>query len=147
MACSGEAPSTRTARSEVTPVRRADLVAAGGAGARVSVASGSVLACVTELGAAASAFAREAFSARRGGLTGSPRNSARQVSMSVFPALPTIAATSGMPAKRARSVSAAQPDTTIFRSGLSREKRRIAWRACRTDSAVTAQVLKTTVSE
>jgi len=77
MACSGEAPSTRTARSEVTPVRRADLVAAGGAGARVSVASGSVLACVTELGAAASAFAREAFSARRGGLTGSPRNSAR----------------------------------------------------------------------
>ena len=77
MACSGAAPSARTARSEVTPVRRADLVAAGGAGARVSVASGSDLACVTEPGAAASAFAREAFSARREGLTGSPRSSAR----------------------------------------------------------------------
>ena len=42
------------------------------------------------------------------------------------------------------SVCAAQPVTTICASGRSRLSRRMLWRACRTASAVTAQVLTTT---
>jgi hypothetical protein len=41
------------------------------------------------------------------------------------------------------SVCAAQPVTMIFASGRSRARRRIDWRAWRTASAVTAQVLST----
>ena len=48
--------------------------------------------------------------------------------------------------RSAGSVCAAQPVTTMRACGRSRVSRRIAWRACRTASAVTAQVLTTTAS-
>jgi hypothetical protein len=51
-----------------------------------------------------------------------------------------------MAAKVCGSVCAAQPVTTIFAPGRSRLRRRIDWRAWRTASEVTAQVLTTTVS-
>ena len=51
-----------------------------------------------------------------------------------------------MAAKVCGSVCAAQPVTTMLASGRSRLRRRIDWRACRTASAVTAQVLTTTAS-
>ena len=49
-----------------------------------------------------------------------------------------------MPAKAAGSIWAAQPVTIRRASGRSRLALRIAWRAWRTASAVTAQVLKIT---
>ena len=49
-----------------------------------------------------------------------------------------------MAAKRPGSICAAQPVTMILASGRSRRARRIAWRAWRTASAVTAQVLTIT---
>ncbi len=64
-----------------------------------------------------------------------------------FSALPSTTSTSGIAAKRPGSVCAAQPVTTIRAPGLSRRSRRICWRAWRTASAVTAQLLTTTVSE
>ena len=51
-----------------------------------------------------------------------------------------------MAAKVAGSICAAQPVTTMRASGRSRASRRIAWRAWRTASAVTAQVLTMTAS-
>ena len=51
-----------------------------------------------------------------------------------------------MAAKVSGSVCAAQPVTTMRASGRSRLSLRIAWRACRTASAVTAQVFTTTAS-
>ncbi len=49
-----------------------------------------------------------------------------------------------MAANRPGSICAAQPVTMILASGRSRRARRIAWRAWRTASAVTAQVLTIT---
>ena len=46
-----------------------------------------------------------------------------------------------MVAKAAGSIWAAQPETTMGALGCSRRALRIAWRAWRTASAVTAQVL------
>ena len=51
-----------------------------------------------------------------------------------------------MAAKPAGSIWAAQPVTTMRASGFSRRALRIAWRAWRVASAVTAQVLITTAS-
>ena len=59
-------------------------------------------------------------------------------------ALPMTRATSGISAKRSGSISAAQPVTMISAPGFSRARRRIAWRACRVASAVTAHVLTMT---
>jgi hypothetical protein len=55
--------------------------------------------------------------------------------------LPRTASTSSIAAKVPGSVWAAQPVTTMRLPGLSRRALRIAWRAWRTASAVTAQVL------
>ena len=63
-----------------------------------------------------------------------------------FSALPSTTSTSGIAAKAAGSVCAAQPVTTSRAAGLSRRRRRICWRAWRTASAVTAQLLTTTAS-
>ena len=54
--------------------------------------------------------------------------------------------TSGMAANVSGSVCAAQPVTTMRALGRSRLMRRMVWRAWRTASAVTAQVLTTTAS-
>jgi len=70
----------------------------------------------------------------------------RQVCALIFSSLPNTNATSGMCAKVLGSVWAAQPVTTMATSGCSRLSLRIAWRDCRTASAVTAQVLTTTTS-
>ncbi len=51
-----------------------------------------------------------------------------------------------MAAKAAGSIWAAQPVTISLASGRSRRALRIAWRAWRTASPVTAQVLKTMAS-
>ena len=51
-----------------------------------------------------------------------------------------------MAAKAAGSIWAAQPVTISFAPGRSRRALRIAWRAWRTASPVTAQVLNTTAS-
>jgi hypothetical protein len=48
-----------------------------------------------------------------------------------------------MAAKAAGSIWAAQPVTITLAPGFSRRALRIAWRAWRTASLVTAQVLKT----
>ena len=63
-----------------------------------------------------------------------------------FSVLPSTRSVSGMAAKVCGSVCAAQPVTTIFACGRSRRSARIVCRAWRTASAVTAQVLTTTVS-
>jgi hypothetical protein len=47
-----------------------------------------------------------------------------------------------MAAKRSGSIWAAQPVTTMRAAGLSRRARRIAWRAWRVASLVTAQVFR-----
>ena len=60
--------------------------------------------------------------------------------------LPMTRSTSPICAKVSGSVCAAQPVTTMRAPGRSRRSFRIAWRAWRTASAVTAQVLTTTVS-
>jgi hypothetical protein len=60
--------------------------------------------------------------------------------------LPTTASTSGIAANISGSTCAAQPVTTRRAPGRSRRSLRIAWRAWRTASLVTAQVLTTTVS-
>ena len=65
---------------------------------------------------------------------------------SSFSSLPTTRSTSGMAANSAGSVCAAQPVTTMRASGRSRLMRRMLCLACRTASAVTAQVLTTTAS-
>ncbi len=52
-----------------------------------------------------------------------------------------------MPAKAAGSIWAAQPVTIRRALGRSRRILRMAWRAWRTASAVTAQVLNTTASD
>jgi hypothetical protein len=59
-----------------------------------------------------------------------------------FSALPSTRSTSGMAAKRSGSIWAAQPVTTMRAEGLSLRARRIAWRAWRVASAVTAQVFR-----
>jgi hypothetical protein len=63
-----------------------------------------------------------------------------------FSALPITRSTSGMAANAAGSICAAQPVTTSRAAGRSRLALRICWRAWRTASVVTAQVLKTTAS-
>ena len=63
-----------------------------------------------------------------------------------FSPLPSTTSTSGIAAKAAASVCAAQPVTTTRAAGLSRFSRRTCWRAWRTASAVTAQLLTTTAS-
>ena len=63
-----------------------------------------------------------------------------------FSALPSTRSTSGMAAKAAGSIWAAQPVTIRRAPGRSRRALRIACRACRTASPVTAQVLNTTAS-
>ncbi len=50
-----------------------------------------------------------------------------------------------MSTKVCGSIWAAQPVTTIFAPTRSRASLRMLWRACRTASAVTAQVLTTMV--
>ena len=52
-----------------------------------------------------------------------------------------------MAAKAAGSIWAAQPVTITLAPGRSRRAFRIAWRAWRTASFVTAQVLKTMASD
>src|ERR1700730_11580692 len=77
-----------------------------------------------------------------------PKSSARlvsiQVSAAVFDALPSTRSTSGISAKAAGSVCAAQPVTITRTPCRSRATRRIVWRAWRTASAVTAQELTIT---
>jgi hypothetical protein len=65
---------------------------------------------------------------------------------SVFSRLPMTWSTSSIAAKRAGSICAAQPVTTIFAWRRSRRAFLIACRAWRTASAVTAQVLTITAS-
>ena len=60
--------------------------------------------------------------------------------------LPRTRWTLGRAAQAAGSICAAQPVTTMRASGRSRATRRMAWRAWRSASAVTAQVLTITVS-
>jgi hypothetical protein len=64
-----------------------------------------------------------------------------------FSPLPSTRSVSGIAAKTCGSVCAAQPVTMILAFGLRRRSPRIACRAWRTASVVTAQVLTTTVSE
>ena len=71
---------------------------------------------------------------------------AAQARASSFSVLPSTRSISGMAAKVAGSVCAAQPVTTMRASGRSRLMRRTVCRAWRTASPVTAQVLSTTVS-
>ena len=66
--------------------------------------------------------------------------------MGLLPRLPTTRSTSGIAANEAGSICAAQPVTTSLAPGRSRRALRIAWRAWRTASPVTAQVLNTTAS-
>jgi hypothetical protein len=56
--------------------------------------------------------------------------------------LPITRSTSGIAAKRPVATWAAQPVTMMRASGFRRRALRIAWRAWRSASAVTAQVLK-----
>ncbi len=81
-----------------------------------------------------SGLALSAFSKAGGGRSA-------HVSGLVFTALSTSRSTSGMAAKADGSIRAAQPVTTIARSGRSRFSLRIACRACRAASAVTPHVL------
>jgi hypothetical protein len=60
--------------------------------------------------------------------------------------LPTTRLTSGIAAKLAGSICAAQPVTTISAPGRARRARRIAVRVAFTAALVTAQLLITTVS-
>ena len=60
--------------------------------------------------------------------------------------LPSTRTTLGSAAQAAGLSCAAQPVTTMRASGRSRAARRIAWRAWRSASAVTAQVLTMMVS-
>src|SRR5262245_24085717 len=69
-----------------------------------------------------------------------------QASPLSFSLLPSTRSASAIAAKVCGSVCAAQPVTTIFADGRSRRRARMVCRACRTASAVTAQVLTTTVS-
>ena len=71
---------------------------------------------------------------------------ARQDFASSFSSLPRTRSTFGSAANASGSICAAQPVTTMRASGRSRAIRRIVCCACRTASAVTAQVLTTTVS-
>jgi hypothetical protein len=71
---------------------------------------------------------------------------AAQASALTFSSLPSTSATSGMAANVLGSVCAAQPVTTMRACGCSRLSLRMAWRDCRTASAVTAHVFTTTVS-
>ena len=75
-----------------------------------------------------------------------PPGAMRQLCTSSFSSLGTTMATSGIAAKDARSICAAQPVTTIRACGRARLIRRMVCRDCRTASAVTAQVFTTTVS-
>ena len=63
-----------------------------------------------------------------------------------FSALPSTRSTLGQRGPGSGSICAAQPVTTMRAPGFSRRARRMAWRAWRSASAVTAQVLTTTVS-
>ena len=65
---------------------------------------------------------------------------------SIFSVLPSTPSTSGMAPNLAGSSCAAQPVTMSRAFGLSRRARRIVWRAWRSASAVTAQVLMMTAS-
>ena len=65
---------------------------------------------------------------------------------SSFSRLPRTRSTSAIAAKRSGWISAAQPVTMTWAPGCSRRARRIAWRAWRSASAVTAQVLTMTAS-
>ncbi len=69
-----------------------------------------------------------------------------QLSARSFSTLPSTRSTPGSAAHAAGSICAAHPVTTILADGLSRCARRIAWRACRSASPVTAQVFTTIVS-
>ncbi len=64
-----------------------------------------------------------------------------QLSGRSFSALPSTRATPGNAAQASGFSCAAQPVTTMRASGRARAARRIAWRAWRSASAVTAQVL------
>ncbi len=68
-----------------------------------------------------------------------------RTSRSSLCSLPTTIATSGISTKVCGSVWAAQPVTTIFAPTRSLASLRMLWRACRTASAVTAQVFTTMV--
>ena len=70
----------------------------------------------------------------------------RKLAGSIFSTLPTTRSTSGIAAQAPGSICAAQPVTTIRAPGRSRRARRTAWRACRSASAVTAQVFTITAS-
>ena len=67
-----------------------------------------------------------------------------QVDACIFSVLPMTWVTSGIAAKVAGSVWAAQPVTIRVAPGFSRRRRLISCFALRTASAVTAQVLTTT---
>ena len=64
----------------------------------------------------------------------------------IFSSFPRTRPTFGSFANVSGSICAAQPVTTMRVSGRSRASLRMVCRACRTASAVTAQVLTTTVS-
>ena len=64
-----------------------------------------------------------------------------------FSTLPSTRETPGRAAQVSGEICAAQPVTTMLASGCSRCARRIACRACRSASAVTAQVLTMIVSD
>src|SRR6185369_9030303 len=66
---------------------------------------------------------------------------------SSFSELPSTWSTSGRLANFSGAICAAQPVTMILASGFSRLALRIAWRAWRSASAVTAQVLTMIASE
>ena len=77
---------------------------------------------------------------------GAPPASPAQVAGRSFSALPTRWSTSGIAAKPPGAIWTPQPVTTMRLPGRWRRRRRMAWRACRSASAVTAQVWTITVS-
>ena len=79
-------------------------------------------------------------------VTGAAGASGAQVAGFSLSALPMTRSTPGSAAQAAGAIWAAQPVTMMRAPGLSRAARRIAWRAWRSASAVTAQVLTTMVS-
>ncbi len=75
-----------------------------------------------------------------------PAAPSAQLSGRSFSMLPSTRETPGSAAQASGAICAAQPVTTIRAPGRSRCALRIAWRACRSASDVTAQVLTMIVS-
>ncbi len=85
---------------------------------------------------------------RTAAMSATPPGASRvQLSGRSFSTLPSTRLTPGSAAQASGAICAAQPVTTMRASGRSRCARRIAWRACRSASDVTAQVLTMIVSD